>query len=110
MTPYLYDFIEAKIVHQTSPIEAYRKFDTISSKHTELLRKYTKQVQEARANNEEETIKKHINDYEVILSQLIIKKSFSIFIVDKIIIKYLGTFHNYLIYDNVYPFTISISV
>jgi tetratricopeptide repeat protein 30 len=75
MTPYLYDFIEAKIVHQTSPIEAYRKFDTISSKHTELLRKYTKQVQEARANNEEETIKKHINDYEVILSQLIIKKA-----------------------------------
>ena len=58
-------------MQQTSPIEAYRKFDTISSKHTELLRKYTKQVQEARANNEEESIKKHINDYEVNNDQVI---------------------------------------
>ena len=44
LSPHLYDFLEALITQQTSPDEAYRKFDAISSKHTEQLRKYTKQV------------------------------------------------------------------
>ena len=45
LTPYLYDFLEALITQQTSSDEAYRKFDTIASKHAEQLRKFTKQVQ-----------------------------------------------------------------
>ena len=45
LSPHLYDFLEALITQQTSPDEAYRKFDAIASKHTEQLRKYTKQVQ-----------------------------------------------------------------
>jgi tetratricopeptide repeat protein 30 len=44
LSPHLYDFLEALITQQTSPDEAYRKFDAIASKHTEQLRKYTKQV------------------------------------------------------------------
>jgi hypothetical protein len=44
LSPHLYDFLEALITQQTSPEEAYRKFDTIAAKHTEQLRKYTKQV------------------------------------------------------------------
>ena len=44
LSPHLYDFLEALITQQTSPEEAYKKFDAIASKHTEQLRKYTKQV------------------------------------------------------------------
>ena len=44
LSPHLYDFLEALITQQTSPEEAYRKFDAIASKHTEQLRKCTKQV------------------------------------------------------------------
>ena len=45
LSPYLYGFLEALITQQTSPDEAYRKFDTIASKHAEQLRKCTKLVQ-----------------------------------------------------------------
>ncbi len=44
LSPHLYDFLEALITQQTSPEEAYRKFDAIASRHTEQLRKCTKQV------------------------------------------------------------------
>ena len=44
LDPHVYDYLEALITQQTSPDEAYRKFDAIASKQTEQLRKYTKQV------------------------------------------------------------------
>jgi len=44
LSPHLYDFLEALITQQTSPEEAYQKFDIIASKQTEQLRKCTKQV------------------------------------------------------------------
>ena len=47
LSPHLYDFLEALITQQTSPEEAYKKFDSIASKHTEQLRKFTKQVNDA---------------------------------------------------------------
>ena len=71
LTPYLYDFLEALITQQTSPDEAYRKFDTIASKHAEQLRKFTKQVQEARSSHDDEAVKKSINDYEDALARYI---------------------------------------
>eukprot|EP00095_Tigriopus_kingsejongensis_P001560 maker-scaffold137_size321222-snap-gene-2.22 protein:Tk01560 transcript:maker-scaffold137_size321222-snap-gene-2.22-mRNA-1 annotation:"tetratricopeptide repeat protein 30" len=71
LSPHLYDFLEALITQQTSPEEAYRKFDTIASKHTELLRKCTKQVQEARNNHDDEAVKRNINDYEDTLARYI---------------------------------------
>lgn len=61
---YLYDFLDALITQQTSAEEAYRKFDEIASKHTETLRKLTKQVQEARQNHDDESVKRAVNDYE----------------------------------------------
>ena len=61
---YLYDFLDALITQQTSPEEAYRKFDDIANKYTETLRKSTKQVQEARLNHDDNAVKKAVNDYE----------------------------------------------
>ncbi|CAG2055947.1 unnamed protein product [Timema podura] len=71
LTPYLYNFLDALITQQTSPEEAYRKFDEIASKHTETLRKLTKQVQEAKQNHDDESVKRHIVEYEDVLERYI---------------------------------------
>eukprot|EP01137_Pigoraptor_chileana_P006775 Opistho-2@51462 len=64
LSQYLYDFLDATITQQTSPEEAFRKFDDIASKHTDTLRKLTKQVQDARQNYDDESVKKAVNDYD----------------------------------------------
>ena len=51
LTPYLYDFLDALITQQTSPEDAYRKFDEMGSKHTNEMRKLMKQIQEMKANS-----------------------------------------------------------
>ncbi|KAG5312090.1 TT30A protein, partial [Acromyrmex insinuator] len=71
LTPYLYDFLDALITQQTSPEEAYRKFDDLANKHTEALRKATKQVQEARLNHDDNAVKKAVNDYEEALDRYV---------------------------------------
>lgn len=71
LSPYLYDFLDALITQQTSPEEAYRKFDEMAARHTESLRKLTKLVQEARQNNEDEQVKKAVNDFEEALEKYI---------------------------------------
>ncbi|XP_035726099.1 tetratricopeptide repeat protein 30A-like isoform X2 [Vespa mandarinia] len=71
LTPYLYDFLDALITQQTSPEEAYRKFDDLANKHTETLRKATKQVQEARLNHDDSAVKKAVTDYEEALDRYV---------------------------------------
>ncbi|XP_043273556.1 tetratricopeptide repeat protein 30A isoform X2 [Venturia canescens] len=71
LTPYLYDFLDALITQQTAPEEAYRKLDDLANKHTEALRKATKQVQEARLNHDEIAVKKAVNDYEEALERYV---------------------------------------
>lgn len=67
----MYDFLDALITQQTSPEEAYRKFDNLANKHTEALRKATKQVQEARLNHDDNAVKKAVNDYEEALDRYV---------------------------------------
>ena len=66
LTPYLYEFLDALITQQTSPEEAYRKFDEMSAKHCDVLRKLSKQIQEARANSsvDESIVKKLSYEYD----------------------------------------------
>ncbi|XP_002735665.1 intraflagellar transport protein 70A-like [Saccoglossus kowalevskii] len=71
MSQYLFDFIDAILTQQTAPEEAYRKLDDMASKHTEQLRKMTKQVQEARQNHDDEAVKKAVNDYDEALERYI---------------------------------------
>ncbi|XP_054717895.1 LOW QUALITY PROTEIN: tetratricopeptide repeat protein 30A-like [Uloborus diversus] len=71
LTPYLFDFLDALITQQTSPEEAYKKFDEMAARHIETLRKLTKQVQEARQNHDEEGVKKAVNDCEEALERYI---------------------------------------
>eukprot|EP00794_Sanderia_malayensis_P009076 gene9076-10045_t len=71
LTQFLYQFLDAIITQQSSPEEAFRKFDDIAVKHTEALRKLTKQVQEARQNQDDEAVKKAVNDYDEALERYI---------------------------------------
>ncbi|XP_071132605.1 intraflagellar transport protein 70A-like isoform X3 [Mytilus edulis] len=81
LTPYLYDFLEAVITRQTSPEEAYRKLEDMAKQQTETLSKLTKQVdlhvgkrmevQEARQNHDDESVKKAVNEYDEALERYI---------------------------------------
>lgn len=68
---YLSSFLNAVITQQSSPDDAFQKFDDIAAKHTEMLRKLTKLVQEARLNHDEDGIRKAIADYEDALERLL---------------------------------------
>ncbi|XP_040209040.1 tetratricopeptide repeat protein 30A isoform X1 [Rana temporaria] len=71
LTPYLYSFLDAILVCQTSPEEAYAKLEQVAGMLTEQLRKLTKQVQEARHNRDDEAVKKAVNDYDEVLEKYI---------------------------------------
>ncbi|KAI4469041.1 hypothetical protein MML48_2g00017550 [Holotrichia oblita] len=71
LTPYLYDFLDAIITQQTSPSEAYQKLDELANRHTEQLRKLTKQVQEHRTNGDTDLVKKTVLEYEACLDRYI---------------------------------------
>lgn len=68
----MYDFLDAVITQQTSPSEAYQKFDELASRHTEQLRKLAKQVQEHRNRGDIEIVKKAIMEYEECLERYLI--------------------------------------
>ena len=71
MDPYLYEYLDAIIVQQSSPEEAFRRFDDIANRHTDNLRKITKLVQECRQNNDEDAVKKAVNEYDEALEKYI---------------------------------------
>jgi tetratricopeptide repeat protein 30 len=54
---------------QTSPEEAYRKFDELANKHIEMLRKLTKQIQDARMARDNEAIKRALKEYDEALEK-----------------------------------------
>ncbi|RWS31044.1 tetratricopeptide repeat protein 30A-like protein [Leptotrombidium deliense] len=64
LTPYLYEFLDALITQQTSPEDAYRKFDEMATKHSDALRKLMKKVQDAKQTQNEENVKKAVAEYE----------------------------------------------
>lgn len=49
LSPYLYEFLDALITQQTSPEEAYQRFDELAARHTDALRRQAKQIAEAKA-------------------------------------------------------------
>lgn len=71
LSPDLYCFLEATILLQTAPHEAYHKFDGLAQKHVEVLRKLTKQIQDARIARDNEAIKKSLKEYDEALERYI---------------------------------------
>lgn len=71
LTPDLYEFLEATIASQTSPDEAYRKFNTAAKRHVDVLRRLTKQIQDARIERDNESLRRSIAEYDEALEAYI---------------------------------------
>jgi tetratricopeptide repeat protein 30 len=67
----LYDYLEACIMIPTSIEEAYRKFDELSAKCVDKLRKLTKQIQDAKLARDNESIKNNLKLYDEELEKYI---------------------------------------
>lgn len=67
----LYEYLDATIMVQTSPEEAYRKYDDLTNKHIEELRKLTKMIQDARIARDNDGIKKSLKEYDEALERYI---------------------------------------
>ena len=59
-----YDYLDACIMVPTSVEEAYRKFDELSAKYIEKLRRFTKLIQDARTSRDNEAIKTNLKLYD----------------------------------------------
>ncbi|XP_075266117.1 intraflagellar transport protein 70A-like [Convolutriloba macropyga] len=64
LTAWMLDFFEAVLMAETSPEDAYAKFDDMNARITDDLRKVTKLVQDYRNNREDEKVQKTIKEYD----------------------------------------------
>jgi len=71
MNPQDYEFLDALILAQSSAEEAYRRFDELSAKHIETLRKGTKNIQDSRRQRDQDGVKKYLNEFDEALSKYI---------------------------------------
>jgi tetratricopeptide repeat protein 30 len=67
----LYDFLDGMITAQTSPAEAYKKFDILAQKHVDELRKLTKQIQIAKSKHDQDGIKEALKNFDEALEEYI---------------------------------------
>jgi len=67
----LYEFLDATLMVQTAPEEAYRKFDDLSKKHIDSLRGLTKNIQDARLQRDNDMIKRSLKQYDEALERYI---------------------------------------
>ncbi|GAX75265.1 hypothetical protein CEUSTIGMA_g2710.t1 [Chlamydomonas eustigma] len=67
----LQDYLQATIMKNSSPEEAFRRYDELGGRHVEVLRRLTKQIQDARIARDNESIKKAINEYDEALEAYI---------------------------------------
>ncbi|RHY32197.1 hypothetical protein DYB32_002780, partial [Aphanomyces invadans] len=59
-----FEFVDASVTLQTSPEEAYRKYDDLATKHVDILRKLTQKIQAARIAQSNEEIKSSLKAYD----------------------------------------------
>jgi len=64
-----YEFLDALILAQASPEEAYKRFDELSVKHK--LRKVTKAIQDARRNRDNGSVKNELGKFDAALAKYI---------------------------------------
>lgn len=67
----LYSYLEAVIMKQNSPEDALTKLDELASQHVDVLRRLTKDIQDARLARDNAAIKKAIGEYDEVLEAYI---------------------------------------
>merc|ERR1712038_1453720 len=60
MNAHDYEFLDALILAQNAPEEAYRRFDELSGKYVDVLRKTTKSIQDARRARDQDAVRQHL--------------------------------------------------
>lgn len=75
MDSYIYEFIEAKIVQQTAPEAAFKKFEDLAGTLIEQLRRLVKEVQENRRSQKDEQVKKKVQEYDTTLEKYTFDRS-----------------------------------
>jgi len=71
MNPQDYEFLDALILAQSAADEAYKRFDELSAKHIDALRRGTKNIQDARRQRDQNAVKKYLNEFDEALSKYI---------------------------------------
>lgn len=66
-----FEYLDALIMCQTSPEEAYRKFDNLANQNIDQLRKFTKQIQDARIARDNDEIRRTLKEYDMALEKYI---------------------------------------
>ena len=59
-----FEYIDALILQRTSKEAAFQKFQDISDKHIDKLRKLTKKIQDARLSKDNDAVKASLKDYD----------------------------------------------
>lgn len=71
----LLSFVITDVMFPVRPLpmyQAYRKFDILTSKHIESLRKFTKQIQDARLASNNDAIKTSLKFYDAALERCVV--------------------------------------
>lgn len=71
LSPELYEFLDSTIMVETSPNEAFRKYDELAKKHVENLRKLTKNIQDSRTNRDSDAVRDALAEYDQALERYI---------------------------------------
>ena len=66
-----FDYIDALILSNASPEEAYNRFEKLSNNHIDTLRKITKNIQDSRLARDNEGIKKFLKEFYEFLEKYI---------------------------------------
>lgn len=66
-----FEFLETFILYQSSPDEAYAKFEDLANNHIDSLRKKTKSIQDARIARDSKAITVALQEYDAALDQYI---------------------------------------
>ena len=66
-----FEFLETFIFYQSSPEEAYNKFEELGNQHIDTLRKKTKSIQDARIARDSKAITQALHEYDTALDQYI---------------------------------------
>jgi len=66
-----FDYIDALILSNASPEEAYNRFEKLSNNHIDTLRKITKNIQDSRLARDNEGIKKSLKEFDECLEKYI---------------------------------------
>ena len=60
----VHQFLEATILAQTAPEEAYRKFEELVQRNADKLRRLTRKIQEYRQGRDDKALKKSLAEYD----------------------------------------------